>query len=71
MPTAAEEHSFLKPILAAFAQDGPRLIYADYLDESSQPDDVARAEFIRVQLALARIAWVFWGPERRITTLFR
>ena len=55
MPTAAEEHSFLKPILAAFAQDGPRLIYADYLDESSQPDDIARAEFIRVQLALARI----------------
>ena len=55
MPTAAEEMAFLEPILAAFADDGPRLIYADYLDESSAPADVARAEFIRVQIALARI----------------
>ena len=55
MPTAAEERAFLKPILAAFGQDGPRLIYADYLDESTRPGDLARAEFIRVQLALARI----------------
>ncbi len=55
MPTAAEEKAFLKPILAAYADDGPRLIYADYLDESSRPADIARAEFIRLQIALARI----------------
>jgi len=55
MPTAAEEKAFLKPILSGFADDGPRLIYADYLDESSRPADIARAEFIRLQIALARI----------------
>ena len=63
MPTAAEEKSFLKPILAAFADDGPRLIYADYLDDSADPADVARAEFIRLQIALARIAADH--PQRR------
>lgn len=32
--------------------DGPRLIYADWLDDHGEPD---RAEFIRVQCALARL----------------
>ena len=55
MSTAVEEHAFLRPILAAFADDDPRHIYADYLDESHRPGDIARAEFIRLQLELARI----------------
>ncbi len=55
MPTPDEECAFLGPILAAYGRDGPRLIYADYLDESELPADIARAEFIRVQLALARL----------------
>lgn len=55
MPTTAEEVAFLKPIRAAFADDGPRLIYADYLGESNQPTDIARSEFIRLQIAIARL----------------
>ena len=54
MSTTAEEQAFLRPILAAFADDGPRHIYADYLDESHRPGDIARAEFIRLQLVLAK-----------------
>jgi uncharacterized protein (TIGR02996 family) len=38
-------------ILAEPDEDTPRLVYADWLDEN---DDPARAEFIRVQVAMAR-----------------
>lgn len=55
MPTAAEESAFLPPILAAEQDDGPRLIYADFLADSDDPADRSRAEFIRLQLALARL----------------
>ena len=55
MSTGVEEQAFLQPILAALADDGPRHIYADYLDESHRPSDIARAEFIRLQLELAKI----------------
>jgi uncharacterized protein (TIGR02996 family) len=55
MPTAAEEQAFLQPILARYADDGPRLIYADFLDESDAPADRGRAELIRTQCALARL----------------
>lgn len=55
MPTAAEERAFLPPILAAERDDGPRLIYADFLADSDDPADQHRAEFIRLQLALARL----------------
>src|SRR5262245_45374829 len=34
------------------ADDGLRLIYADWLEENDQPD---RAEFIRLQIELARL----------------
>jgi uncharacterized protein (TIGR02996 family) len=37
-------------ILAEPDEDTPRLVYADWLDENNQP---ARAEFVRVQVALA------------------
>src|SRR5579884_2831930 len=42
--------AFLEDILANPDDDGPRLIYADWLEENGQPE---RAEFIRVQIALA------------------
>src|SRR5581483_1312804 len=42
----------LRPILADPAADGPRLAYADWLDETGDAD---RAEFIRVQCALAAL----------------
>jgi uncharacterized protein (TIGR02996 family) len=43
---------FLHHILEQPDDDGPRLIYADWLDEHGEP---ARAEFIRVQIELARL----------------
>src|SRR5579871_2624721 len=44
-----DHDAFLRAILAAPADDAPRLIYADWLEEAGRP---ARAAFIRVQCAL-------------------
>jgi uncharacterized protein (TIGR02996 family) len=49
MPADAD---FLRLILADPDADGPRLVYADWLDDQGLP---ARAEFIRVQCALASL----------------
>jgi uncharacterized protein (TIGR02996 family) len=46
-----EEAAFLARVCADPDGDGPRLIYADWLDERGDP----RGEFIRVQTALARL----------------
>jgi uncharacterized protein (TIGR02996 family) len=46
-----DDDAFLRAIGAAPADDAPRLVYADWLDEHGQPE---RAEFIRVQCELAR-----------------
>jgi uncharacterized protein (TIGR02996 family) len=46
------EEGFLSDIRANHDDDGVRLIYADWLDEHGQPQ---RAEFIRVQVELARL----------------
>jgi len=43
---------FLETILDNPSDDGPRMVYADWLEEQGDP----RAEFIRAQLQLARIA---------------
>jgi uncharacterized protein (TIGR02996 family) len=45
------DDAFLAAIIAAPADDLPRLVYADYLDEHGDP---ARAEFIRLQIAEER-----------------
>ncbi len=44
--------AFLRAIRAAPDDDLPRLVFADYLDETGDP---ARAEFIRVQCELAQL----------------
>jgi uncharacterized protein (TIGR02996 family) len=46
-----DDEAFLRAIGAAPADDAPRLVYADWLEERG---DAARAEFIRVQCELAR-----------------
>lgn len=46
----SDRDTFLRAIIAAPDDDGPRLVYADWLEEHG---DTARAEFIRVQIALA------------------
>jgi uncharacterized protein (TIGR02996 family) len=46
------DDAFLQAIIEAPNDDGPRLVYADWLDDHAQPE---RAEFIRVQCELARM----------------
>src|SRR6188474_3458028 len=50
-----DELPFLDAILARPADDAPRLVYADFLADTGSPADAARAELVRVQLALARL----------------
>src|SRR5689334_2391543 len=45
--------AFLQAILEAPEDDTPRLIYADWLEDHGEPE---RAEFIRVQIELARLS---------------
>src|SRR5262249_35857239 len=47
-----QDEGFLDAILEDPEDDAVRLIYADWLEEHDQP---ARAEFIRVQIALAKL----------------
>src|SRR5438105_1256378 len=47
--------AFLNAIRAAPEDDTARLVYADFLDEQGSPAHAARAEFIRVQIELARL----------------
>jgi uncharacterized protein (TIGR02996 family) len=47
----SEDEAFLRAIWAEPDDDGPRLVYADWLEENGQPQ---RAEFIRVQCELGR-----------------
>lgn len=46
--------SMLAAIRAAPAEDTPRLMLADLLDESGRPEMAARADFIRCQIELVR-----------------
>ncbi len=47
------EEALLAAVLADPGDDAPRLVYADWLDEHGEPE---RAEFIRVQIDLDRMA---------------
>jgi uncharacterized protein (TIGR02996 family) len=48
------DDAFLQDIAAKPADDAPRLIYADWLDEHGGPAEAARAAFIRAQCRLAQ-----------------
>lgn len=52
MTTTTDQSALLTAVRANLADDAPRLIYADWLDEHGEPD---RAEFIRVQCEFAPI----------------
>src|SRR5437016_242826 len=45
----SKHEAFLQAIIAAPADDAPRLIYADWLEENGDP---TRAEFIRLRIQL-------------------
>ena len=46
--------ALLQAILTEPEDEGPRLVYADWLEENGGPQEQARAEFIRVQVELAK-----------------
>jgi uncharacterized protein (TIGR02996 family) len=53
-----DEAAFIHTICSSPDDDGPRLVYADWLEERG---DCARSEFIRCQVALA-----FWANNKSI-----
>ena len=65
--------SFLKTIIAHPDEDGPRLVYADWLDEYGATEhERARAEFIRLQCrydSMARYSPERYDLEERATEL--
>src|SRR5690242_12658735 len=60
----SDEKALLSAIWAHPHEDTPRLVYADWLQEHGQPE---RAEFIRVQIELARLGE--WDESPRKTEL--
>lgn len=46
--------AFLRAICASPHDDLPRLVYADFLEETEHPESVARAHFIRAQIAMSQ-----------------
>lgn len=51
-----DEHlPFLRAICADPADDLPRLVFADFLEETGDADRIARAHFIRAQIALTQL----------------
>ena len=49
----SDHDALLGGVLANPDADLPRLVYADFLEETGTPGNVARAEFVRVQVELA------------------
>jgi uncharacterized protein (TIGR02996 family) len=58
-----EHEGFLHEVQTRPDDDAPRLVYADWLEENGQPE---RAEFIRVQIELARMTQ--WDRRRQPLT---
>ena len=57
MSDELQQHEpFFRAILDDWDNDAPRLVYADWLQERGDPESVARAEFIRAQCELSRLA---------------
>lgn len=52
------EADLLRAVLARPDDDTPRLAYADWLDDRGQSGDAERAEFIQVQVGLARESFI-------------
>jgi uncharacterized protein (TIGR02996 family) len=58
----SDEKALLGAIWEHPLEDTPRLIYADWLQETGEAANVARAEFIRLQCEQARLDWL--DPRR-------
>ena len=57
--------AFLADIRAHPDDDAPRLIYADWLEETGGPTEAVRAEFIRLQCALDAGSVPFSEAQKR------
>jgi uncharacterized protein (TIGR02996 family) len=64
----SDEAAFLKAIQDYPDDDGPRLVYADWLEERGGPANAARALFIRLQCERARLPT---DDPRRLDLLLR
>jgi uncharacterized protein (TIGR02996 family) len=51
----SDRRALLAAVLADPDADAPRLVYADFLDETGDPTDAARAAFIRLEIEAARL----------------
>ncbi len=58
-----EREALYAAVLAAPDDDTPRLVFADYLDDTGDPADALRAEFIRAHCGMGRAEP--WSPEWR------
>jgi uncharacterized protein (TIGR02996 family) len=58
-----DENAFMTAILSQPRDDMPRLVFADWLDERSGPEDPARAEFIRLSVAVPDTTFLQTGPD--------
>src|SRR5262249_32122562 len=58
-----DREALLRAIAANPDDDTPRLIYADCVEETGRPEDVARARFIRLQLDTYRGPGDTGGPD--------
>jgi uncharacterized protein (TIGR02996 family) len=56
------QSALLRAVAIHPAEDTPRLVYADFLDELNEPSATARAEFIRLHVRAARLTRD--APER-------
>lgn len=63
----SESDALFSAILADPTDDLPRLVYADWLEETARPVAVARARFIRLQIELACGIPAEHFPERTST----
>ena len=63
----SDEKALLAAIWEYPHEDAPRLVYADWLQETEKPVNVARAEFIRLQIERARLDE--WDDAARIEQL--
>jgi uncharacterized protein (TIGR02996 family) len=64
--------AFLAEILASPDDDAPRLVYADWLEERGDEASVARADFLRLHLALKALAPDHphrWNGEQELSHL--
>lgn len=55
-PPTDLRQALLQAVVTEPEEEGPRLIYADWLEEQTTPEDADRAEFIRAQVELAHAA---------------